>query len=141
MLAGLYGLVNARFVQSRDSRWLIASLATVVLFHAGYIVLMPAGLKPFFFSAILIGAALWPGRLVFMGKDEVFLFPQLALAAILLIEYLSLVRNLWAGGMAPISAFLALASLWAVIVRVRVQASAISYWVRCISWPCWLSIV
>lgn len=124
LLVGLYFLVKTKFDQSRHSQALLLALATVVIFHAGYLELMPAALRPFLLAAILLGMAASRFTPDLGGNDNPFLLPKLALFAIAAIEYLSILKNLSSGGVVPLlAALLGLAGLWAAIIRHRGAAA------------------
>jgi uncharacterized membrane protein len=119
-LIALYAAVKTSFADSRSSQGLILSLATIVIFHAGYLDLMPGGLKPYLFSAILLAAAWLPGGLVTRERGSPFLIPGLALLAIMAIEYLSMLGRLWQISEPPLLAALAaIAAIWTVLVQRR----------------------
>jgi uncharacterized membrane protein len=117
ILIGLYVCVKAVFQESRPSQALILALATIVLFHAGYLELLPADLRPYLFSAILLFAALAPSGALPKDPGSVFLIPSLALVAIMSIEYLTMLGRLWTiSGPPQVAALLGIASIWAALV-------------------------
>jgi uncharacterized membrane protein len=125
VLVGLYVSVKAVFVESQHSQALIVALATIVLFHAGYIELMPAQARPYLFSLILLGAAFLPGRMLLRGQESVFLVPSLALIAIMAIEYLSMLGGLWTENAPPrIAAIAAIASIWVALILRKEERDA-----------------
>jgi hypothetical protein len=122
VLIGLYAGVRSVFVDSRNSQSLILALATIVLFHAGYIELMPAGVRPYLFSVILLTAAFLPDGLMPRERGSVFLVPVLGLVAVMVIEYLTMLGQLWIENAPPqIAAFAAIASIWAALAFQRQQ--------------------
>jgi uncharacterized membrane protein len=120
LLIGLYAGVRSVVANSRNSQSLVLALATVVLFHAGYIELMPTGLRPYLFSVILLTAAFLPDGLLPRERDSIFLVPVLGLVAVMAIEYLTMLGRLWIENAPPqIAAFAAIASIWTALAFQR----------------------
>ncbi|HKU64651.1 MAG TPA: DUF2339 domain-containing protein [Rhizomicrobium sp.] len=117
VLIGLYVSVKAVFRENQHSQSLILALATIVIFHAGYIELMPADARPYLFSIILLAAAFWPGGILPEQSRGAFLVPCLALIAIMVTEYVSILGRLWTeNAPPPVAALLGIASIWVVLV-------------------------
>lgn len=127
---GLY-LIAQRLSPSKvlASRSMIFTFTTMVVFHAGYIELLPKDAHPWLFSAILIIAALAPNSFferVKTGSDASKV-PRLALIAIVAIEYCHMLFKLFDKppvnpfDASVVSAIVALASLWLVIVMITTQ--------------------
>jgi uncharacterized membrane protein len=117
VLIGLYICVKAVFLDSRNSQGLILALSTIVLFHAGYLELFPADLRPYLFSAILLFAAFASSGVLPKDPGSVFLIPSLALVAIMSIEYLTMLGRLWTiNGPPQVAALAGIASIWAALV-------------------------
>jgi hypothetical protein len=123
----MYVSVKAAFRESQNSQSLILALATIVLFHAGYLELMPAEARPFLFSLILLAAAFRPGGILPGERSGTLLVPALALVAIMMTEYVSILGRLWTENAPPqAAAIAAIASIWAALV-LRKQEREIFY--------------
>lgn len=117
VLVGLYMAVKAVFAQSSNSQALILALTTIVLFHAGYLELMPAGMRPYLFSLILLGAAFQPQGRWPQQQRHIFLVPAIGLAIIMMAEYLGMLGRLWTeNALPPFATILAIVSIWIAFI-------------------------
>jgi uncharacterized membrane protein len=116
VLVGLYAVVQVVFEESRGSQFLLLAMATIVLFHAGYIELIPSGARPYLFPAILLIITYLSGSMSFKALDRAFIIPGLGLIAVMVIEYCTVLGRLWIeAAPPPVVAFVGLASIWAVL--------------------------
>jgi hypothetical protein len=74
---------------------MIYSFASVVFFHSGYIELIPYELKPWLFAVIVLSFAYLSPNSIEKSKNKVFYLPIIMVALIALIEYLSIVSQLF----------------------------------------------
>lgn len=78
------------------SRAMIFTFVAVVLFHSGYIELLPTDAKPWLFVVIVLGLAFMPAKYARKETNPLFYFPIFMLIlAILGIEYTRMVLDLY----------------------------------------------
>lgn len=84
----LYLAGKARFKHSASEQVVFGFLA-IVLFHSGYLELLPDAGKPWLFSAIVVCLALMPKHINFYNtaKKNIQIIPTLVIAIVLAIEY------------------------------------------------------
>jgi uncharacterized membrane protein len=116
VLAGLYLSAKRVFPEGLGSQSLILTFASVVCFHAGYLVLVPDADKPWLFSVILLGLAFAPFDVSMKAERRAYIVPVLALVLIVVIEYMTMLNGLFdeTGNWIAVSVA-AFASLWAVL--------------------------
>jgi uncharacterized membrane protein len=120
VLVGLYSVIRVVFEESRGSQFLLLAMATIVLFHAGYLELMPSGARPYLFPVILLVLTYLPGGTSFKTLDSAFIVPGLGLIAVMVIEYCTVLGRLWTeAAPPPVVAFVSLASIWAALAFPR----------------------
>ena len=98
VLIGLYVGVGKWFPgKSLSSRSVVLAMATLVLFHAGYLELSPDEFRPWLFPIILLALVFAPIGVAqsVTSRSRATLIPMLAIAAILGIEYVSMVFKLF----------------------------------------------
>ncbi len=117
-LLGLYLAARKKFHEgSLGSRPMVFSFITVVCFHSFYLELLPAGARPWLFVAIALLMAVPGIDLAARKSDTGFRIPALAVLAVLVIEYLSMVSHLLSGNeMSWLAVSLvSVGSLWVLI--------------------------
>lgn len=97
-LFGLYLAARKKFPGgSLGSGPMVLSFITVVCFHSFYLELLPADARPWLFAAIALLLAFPRAALSAPERSGPFRIPALALLAVLVIEYLSMVSHLLSG--------------------------------------------
>lgn len=127
VLIGLYLSAKRVFPDSLDSQGVILAFATIVCFHSFYLEILPSEVRPWLFVAIMTAAALRPPSvLAIEWPASVYAVPMLALGAVLVIEYLSMLFHLFDDSDASwlVVSLAAFASMWFAIVHTN---RAISY--------------
>ncbi len=118
LLVAMYLFVKQRFAESDNSQALLLALTTIILFHAGYLELMPEALRPYLLAAMLFAAAAMPSYQPRLSYTHPFALPALALLAIMVIEYSTMMGSMWAHAARPDpAAYLAIAAFWTLIAR------------------------
>ncbi len=113
VLIGLYVSAKRVFPDGLGSQSLILTFASIVAFHAGYLVLLPEDAKPWLFVVILIGLAFAPFEISAKTVRRPYFVPLLALLLVVAIEYLAMLDGLFDGGAQWIAVSVAaFASLW-----------------------------
>ena len=117
-LFGLYLAAKKRFPEgSLGSQPMILSFITVVCFHSFYLELLPPGARPWLFVAIALLLAVPQFSISAQKRESPFRIPALALLAVLVLEYLSMVSHLLSGNdMSWLAVSLvSVGSLWVLI--------------------------
>ncbi len=118
LLLGLYLAAKKKFPEgSLGSQPMILAFLTVVCFHSFYLELLPPEMQPWLFGVIALGLALSRVDLAGYKKNSPFRIPALALLAVMVIEYLSMLSHLLSGNELPWLAvsLVSLGSLWLLI--------------------------
>lgn len=121
ILIGLYLSASRLMPQALGSQSLIMSFATLVCFHSVYLELLPEQTRPVLFILIMLAVAMLPSRYLVPAKGSALRIPVLALCAVVVIEYLSMVSHLLSGhdgGWLFIS-FGALGSMWIILASAQ----------------------
>ena len=118
VLIGLYLSARKYFPQGLASQSLILAFTAVVCFHSIYLELLPDFIRPWLFVVIIMAAAFAPLKSTSALKGS-FCVPILALLAILVIEYLTMLAHLVEGYDTSwlVVSFASLASLWVVLAK------------------------
>jgi uncharacterized membrane protein len=119
LLIGLY-LLAKRYLPQQEirSQGMIYSFASVVFFHSVYIELIPYEVKPWLFALIVLSFAFLSHDNLEKGKNKVFYLPIIMVALIALIEYLSIVSQLFLNQYTystSLAGFAAFFSIWIAI--------------------------
>jgi uncharacterized membrane protein len=114
--------------KSLASRTVVLGFTTVVVFHSGYLELLPKESHPWLMGLIFLFAAFVPSRFVTppVESNRAFVLPRLALLAIFAIEYVSLLYHMLNSpslpATAPVSsipvAIFTLVAMWTYMYRV-----------------------
>ena len=119
-LIGLYLLAKNQFAEGLGSRSLVFAFVTIVCFHSVYLELLPEMVRPWLFVLIALGIA-YGTQFSEMKSESVYRIPLLAVAAIMVIEYMHMLYRLVGHeeyGVLPV-AFLSFGSLWVLIATMR----------------------
>lgn len=117
-LFGLYLAAKKKFPEgSLGSQPMILSFITVVCFHSFYLELLPALARPWLFVAIALLLAVPQVPVSGQKQESPFRIPALAVLAVLVLEYLSMVSHLLSGNdMSWLAVSLvSVGSLWVLI--------------------------
>ncbi len=92
----LYLLAQRIANNPKASQTMILTFVAIVLFHSGYLELLPLQAKPWLFVGIILGLACMPTRYASKDKNILFYFPILLLMlSIVGIEYARMAINLF----------------------------------------------
>lgn len=118
LLAGLYLSARHYFPENEASRFLVMAFATLVCFHSVYLELLPAAFKPWLLVVMLLVIAARPA-LIGDKRRSVFTLPLIAIGVIAVIEYLSILFELFSvpQDSEMIVALAAIATAWLAIHR------------------------
>lgn len=117
-LFGLYLAARKKFPEgSLGSQPMVLSFITVVCFHSFYLELLPALARPWLFVAIALLLAVPQVPVSGQKQESPFRIPALAVLAVLVLEYLSMVSHLLSGNdMSWLAVSLvSVGSLWVLI--------------------------
>lgn len=117
VLIALYLAAKRWFPTGLGSQTLIVSFATVVAFHSVYLELLPSHMRPWLFVIFMLGYAFTP--LSTTQRKGAFFLPFLAVMAIVLNEYFTLLMHLVAGDMSGnwmIMTLAAITAMWSVLI-------------------------
>ena len=119
VLIGLTLTIKRNFPDSLGSQTLLLAFISLIIFHAGYLKLLPGDVRPWLFVVIVAGGSFFPLHRLRHKEARNVLPPLVAILAIVAIEYLSLVRHLSDTPTTAclIVAFAALGSLWLLLAR------------------------
>ena len=92
-LGGLYLGARQFIPEGLSSQSLILAFATIVVFHSGYLVLLPDTLKPYLLAPIVLLGAFLPGELIWARKWRPEFAPLIALLLIAAIAYFEILTD------------------------------------------------
>lgn len=122
LLIGLYHSAKRWFPDRHfNSRNVVLTFVTLVCFHSIYLGLLPLSLRPWLFPLIVFTCTLFQDKIKPIQKNIPSLIPCVALAAILGIEYLSMLGHLLNGQEFSWSvvACISYASIWYPLIKNR----------------------
>ena len=115
VLIGIYLIAKAVLPKgAKTSQPVVLAYAAIVAFHSFYLELLPHDMRPWLFTAILVGLAGISHKVSGVKKGDSFYIPVATVTVIAAIEYISMVYHLlekYDSSWLAIS-FAALASLW-----------------------------
>ncbi|MGH6872515.1 MAG: DUF2339 domain-containing protein [Rhizomicrobium sp.] len=113
LLVGLDLVAERLAPDGAASQSMLLLLATMVVFHAGYLVLLPDWFKPHLLAPIVLGGAFLPVEVHWSTARRMETFPVVALLLITAISYLTIVFDLAGDRDASLAAgILGFAALW-----------------------------
>lgn len=119
VLLGLYVSAKKLFPNGLGSQKLILTFTTLVCFHSVYIELLPDTLHPWLLVFILLIVAFIPNSLLNKNKTDTYSIPLIAIGVIAIIEYVSIVFNLFDKGQFSwmVVSVATLMAIWALLIN------------------------